>query len=86
MPAAHRLGHCVFAVDFDGTCVSHAYPRVGCSIGAESVLRRIARNGGKIILWTMRTGDPLDEAVKWFQQKETEMRRQLRAGEKAGEG
>jgi hypothetical protein len=28
----------VIAVDFDGTCVTHEYPKVGRDIGAESVL------------------------------------------------
>lgn len=56
----------VVAVDFDGTCVTHEYPNVGIGIGAESVLNRIVKEGGLLILWTMRGGKELDDAVNWF--------------------
>jgi len=54
------------AVDFDGTCVTHEYPKVGRFIGAPKVLQRIVREGGKLILWTMRSNKELDDAVAWF--------------------
>lgn len=54
------------AVDFDGTCVTHEYPKIGRFIGAQKVLSRIVREGGKLILWTMRSGTQLDAAVAWF--------------------
>lgn len=54
------------AVDFDGTCVTHEYPKIGRFIGAQKVLSRIVREGGQLILWTMRSGQQLDEAVNWF--------------------
>ncbi|MCL2220507.1 MAG: hypothetical protein FWC23_10275 [Chitinispirillia bacterium] len=53
------------AVDFDGTCVTHEYPRVGRDVGAVPVLRKIAHTH-KLILWTMRSGPELDAAVEWF--------------------
>ena len=56
----------VIAVDFDGTCVTHEYPGVGRSIGAEPVLKELAALGARIVLWTMRSGPKLDDAVKWF--------------------
>jgi hypothetical protein len=56
----------VIAVDFDGTCVTHEYPRVGDDIGAERVLSKINEAGGKLILWTMRSGKELEDAVNWF--------------------
>lgn len=56
------------AVDFDGTCVTHEYPKVGRFIGAQKVLNRIVEEGGKIILWTMRSGKQLDDAVAWFEE------------------
>jgi len=28
-------------IDFDGTCVTHDFPRVGKDIGAEPVLRKL---------------------------------------------
>ena len=60
----------IYAVDFDGTCVSHEYPRVGFDIGAAPVLKRIVAEGGLIILWTMRSGKELQDAVSWFAAKE----------------
>lgn len=45
----------IIAIDFDGTCVKHAFPKIGESIGAEPVLRALVRNGHKLILWTMRS-------------------------------
>jgi hypothetical protein len=60
----------VVAVDFDGTCVTHEFPDVGRSIGAEPVLKRLVENGAKLILWTMRSDTKerghLSEAVGWF--------------------
>ena len=41
------------AVDFDGTCVTHAYPQIGKEIGAAPVLRYLAQKH-KLILFTMR--------------------------------
>lgn len=54
------------AIDFDGTCVAHSYPDIGRDIGAQKVLRRIIKNGGNLILFTMRSDDRLEEAVHWF--------------------
>jgi len=45
----------VIAVDFDGTCVTHAFPEVGKDIGAVPVLKRLVAEGHKLILWTMRS-------------------------------
>lgn len=56
----------IVAVDFDGTCVTHEYPLVGRGIGAPAVLERIVEEGGKLILWTMRSGEELQAAVDWF--------------------
>ena len=43
------------AVDFDGTCVTHDFPKVGKNIGAQIVLKKLAEKGHKIILYTMRS-------------------------------
>lgn len=56
----------IIGLDFDGTCVTHEYPNIGRSIGAETVLRHIIHEGGKLVLNTMRSGQQLDEAVQWF--------------------
>lgn len=54
------------AVDFDGTCVTHEYPRVGKDIGAVPVLKKLVDSGHHIILNTMRSGKELTDAVQWF--------------------
>lgn len=54
------------ALDFDGTVVTHAYPEVGEDIGAVAVLKELVAQDDKLILWTMRSGKLLDEAVAWF--------------------
>lgn len=61
----------IFAVDFDGTCVTHEFPKVGRDIGAVPVLKRIVGAGHKIILFTMRgSGKELDDALEWFRKNE----------------
>lgn len=42
------------AVDFDGTCVTHDFPKVGKEIGAVPILKKLTDNGHRIILYTMR--------------------------------
>lgn len=44
----------IVAVDFDGTCVTHRFPKIGKDIGAVPVLKRLVKNGHKLILFTMR--------------------------------
>lgn len=56
----------IIAVDFDGTCVTHAYPEIGTDIGAIGPLRRLVAKGHKLILWTMRHDAGLADAVRWF--------------------
>lgn len=71
-------------IDFDGTCVTHEFPKIGKDIGAVPVLKKLVENGHKLILFTMRSDvvDPkstdqnivpesgmyLTEAVKWFEE------------------
>lgn len=62
-----------FVIDFDGTVVTHEYPRVGVNIGAEEVLRELIENNHKIILFTMRSGRELDDAVEWFSKHDIEL-------------
>lgn len=56
----------IIAIDFDGTCVKHAYPNIGDDIGAVPVLKELVSQGHQLILWTMRSGNELIDAVKWF--------------------
>lgn len=58
------------AVDFDGTCVTHEFPDIGRDIGAIPVLKDLVRHGAQLILWTMRSGESLDAAIKWFNDNE----------------
>lgn len=46
--------------------VTHAYPHIGNDIGAVPVLRELIGNGCRVILYTMRSGRLLDDAVAWF--------------------
>lgn len=45
----------IIAVDFDGTCVTHEFPKVGKDIGAAPILKKLVEKGHKIILYTMRS-------------------------------
>jgi hypothetical protein len=56
----------IIAVDFDGTCTTHDYPRIGEDIGAIPVLKRLVENGHKLIIWTMRSGKELEDAKEWY--------------------
>jgi hypothetical protein len=56
----------VLAIDFDGTAVTHDYPRVGKDIDSAPVLKELVQNGNQLILWTMRSGKELEDAVNWF--------------------
>lgn len=53
----------VITVDFDGTCVTHEFPKVGHDIGAVPVLKQLVEKGHHIILRTMRCDDLLQDAV-----------------------
>lgn len=58
------------AIDFDGTCVTHDYPRTGKDIGALPVLKALIAKGHNLILFTMRSGESLTEAIRWFGENE----------------
>jgi len=76
----------VICIDFDGTCVTHEYPKVGKDIGAAKVLRKLVENGHKLILWTMRCdfgnlpiigtkneierANYLQDAINWFKEND----------------
>jgi len=40
---------------------------MGKDIGAIPVLKKIVASGHRLILYTMRSGDTLEAAVKWFE-------------------
>ena len=54
----------VIAVDFDGTIVRHRYPAIGEELPfAIETLKKLQKDGHKLILWSVREGKLLDEAV-----------------------
>ena len=56
----------IIAVDFDGTIVEDAYPRIGKPVlFAFETLKKLQSEGHRLILWTYRCGHRLDEAVKF---------------------
>jgi hypothetical protein len=61
----------VIAVDFDGTIVEHAYPKIGKPIPfAIDVLKRLQQEERHIIiLWTVREGELLQEALDYCEKK-----------------
>lgn len=57
----------IIAVDFDGTIVEHVYPQVGQPVpGAAGWLQTWQAYGARIILWTMRSGQELADAVEYM--------------------
>ncbi len=58
------------AVDFDGTICKHQYPQIGPEIPfAIDTLKKLQEDGHKLILWSVRQGDLLDEAVEWCKER-----------------
>lgn len=56
----------VIAVDFDGTLCKDAYPAIGnANMRLIKSLIGNRKNGDKLILWTCREGERLQEAVAW---------------------
>lgn len=58
------------AVDFDGTIVEHRYPKIGKEIPfATQTLRMLIEDRHKLILWSVREGKLLEEAVEWCRER-----------------
>lgn len=58
------------AVDFDGTIVEHRYPEIGREIPfAVDTLKALIDDGHRLILWSVREGRLLDEAVEWCRKR-----------------
>ena len=63
----------IIAVDFDGTIVEHEYPNIGDELPfATSTLRMLADRQHRLILWTVRRGRLLEEAVEWCRKRGVE--------------
>ncbi|MEI6556604.1 MAG: hypothetical protein WCL70_13520 [Paludibacter sp.] len=61
----------LIAVDFDGTIVTHEYPKIGREIPfAIDTLRRLQQYPEYLlVLWTVREGAELDEAVQYCKER-----------------
>lgn len=60
----------IIAVDFDGTIVEHRYPAIGREIPfAIETLKRLRAEHHKLILWTVREGRLLDEAIAFCRER-----------------
>ena len=84
--ATNKINPICICVDFDGTCVTHEFPKIGVEIGATEVLKELVANGHKLILFTMRSdvvnptgednelhlksGNYLTDAVNWFKERD----------------
>lgn len=57
----------IIATDFDGTlCIGDHYPGIGePNLPVIMYLKKHQETGGKIVLWTCRSGEPLRDAVEW---------------------
>ena len=63
----------IIAVDFDGTIVEDAYPRIGKPmLFAFESLKQMQSQGHRLILWTYRAGKTLDEAVDFCKENGVE--------------
>ena len=61
------------AVDFDGTIVEHRYPKIGEERPfAIETLKMLIRDHHQLILWSVREGELLDEAVQWCRERGVE--------------
>lgn len=59
----------IVAIDFDGTIVDDAYPKIGKpKLFAFETLKRLQEDGHRLILWTYRCGKKLDEAVSFCEE------------------
>ncbi|QCX37110.1 hydrolase [Aureibaculum algae] len=59
----------IIAIDFDGTIVEDAYPKVGSpKIFAFETLKELQKDGHRLILWTYRHGERLQEAVDFCEE------------------
>ncbi|MBP3767439.1 MAG: hypothetical protein J6I31_04070 [Prevotella sp.] len=63
----------IIAVDFDGTIVEHRYPEIGDEIPfATDTLKMLMKDRHQLILWTVREGKYLEDAVNWCRERGVE--------------
>lgn len=60
----------IIAVDFDGTIVKHRYPAIGEERPfAVATLKMLQADGHRLILWSVREGKELEEALQWCRER-----------------
>lgn len=58
------------AVDFDGTIVEHEYPKIGAEIPfAIDTLKKLQKEHHRLILWSVREGALLEEALEYCRRR-----------------
>ena len=63
----------IIAIDFDGTIVEDRYPEIGNERPfAIDTLKMLIQEQHRLILWTVREGKELEEAVDWCRQRGVE--------------
>lgn len=61
------------AVDFDGTIVEHRYPEIGEELPfATETLKMLIKDHHRLILWSVREGKLLQEAIDWCKNRGVE--------------
>ena len=61
------------AIDFDGTIVEHRYPEIGPEIPfAIDTLKMLINDRHRLILWSVREGILLEEAVEYCRKRGVE--------------
>ena len=63
----------IIGLDFDGTLVTHCYPSISLDIGAFDWLKDAQRAGARFVLFTMRSGMYLDDAVQFIKRNGIEL-------------
>lgn len=60
----------IIAVDFDGTIVEHRYPKIGAEIPfAIDTLKKLTEERHKLILWSVREGELLEDAIEYCRKR-----------------
>lgn len=61
-----KQNYTLYAIDFDGTLVENNWPNIGkTNRDVLKAVQNLEKAGDKWILWTMRSGQPLEEAKEW---------------------
>lgn len=68
-----RWKYTIYAVDFDRTLCESEFPGIGApNMYLIKHLIKRQKQGNKIILWTCRCGERLQQAVEWCKQHSLE--------------